>query len=138
MCKRLRKISKMFSCRSKFFRIQSKMVCLSEHFFEKKPRFLCVTGPREALDKPERAHAERSFVPCQPVVAAISIDQRIVQQIPFDCIECREPSRIRWTNKFHQRREQRRSIKHRAALCLNKAFHFLVPELAVNLVIDRI
>src|SRR6266446_6073247 len=62
MGKRLRKISKVFSRWSQFFTIQSKVVRISQHLFEEEPGSLDVARPCQALDKPERANAERSFI----------------------------------------------------------------------------
>ncbi len=63
----LREIPQLFSRMGHFFRIQSKMIGISEHFFENQPGFRQSPSPSEGFDEPECAHAKGALFTFQTI-----------------------------------------------------------------------
>src|SRR5688572_12090373 len=77
----LGKVSQVFATEAEFFSVQAKMIGVSQGLLEKETGFVQVTGPRQALHVPKRAHRKRAFLPQEPVIecvtSLIAIDQRV-------------------------------------------------------------
>lgn len=80
----LGKVAQMFAPEAEFFSVQAEMIGVSQRLLEKEAGFVQVTGPRQALYVPERAHRKRAFLPQEPVIECvaglITIDQRVGNQ----------------------------------------------------------
>jgi hypothetical protein len=63
--KSLREIAQMLAGGTELLRVESYMIGISQHLFEKESRFLDVAAPRQAFDKTERTHIQK--VPSLPI-----------------------------------------------------------------------
>src|ERR1700722_17520322 len=107
MRKCLRKISKMPAVQSKFLRVQSNMVGVSQKLFKQQLRLFELTGARQALDIPKRAGREATLSTSEPVhmraLRLVAENQGIFNQMFLDGSHRRKPHRIHRTDESHQR-----------------------------------
>src|SRR2546427_663146 len=79
VCKGLGKVPQVFATQSEFLSIQAKVISVPERLLEKEAGFVQVTGPRQTLHIPKRAHGKRALLAQEPipegVTGLVAVDQ---------------------------------------------------------------
>jgi hypothetical protein len=110
----LGKIAEVFAFRPEFLGIESDMIGVAQHLFENEASLLRIASAGEGLGVPECANTEGSLHPRDPIgrsfTDAVTVNERVFDQLVFDGAECGKPAGIGWRYEFHQRHEQAGSI----------------------------
>src|SRR6266542_492861 len=85
---RLGEVAKVLRLGAQLLAVQPQVIGVAEHFLEEEPRLVQVPHAGEALDVPEGAHREGTFIPREAVGESagetIAIDQRVAHQLGLD------------------------------------------------------
>src|SRR5215467_6971827 len=111
---RLREVAEVLRLKAELLAVQPQVIGVAEHLIEEETRLVQVTHAGEALDVPEGAHREGTFIPREPVgepaAEAIAIDQRVTHQLALDRAEGREPSWIGGGHEADERHQECRRV----------------------------
>src|SRR4029453_18631765 len=79
--KRLGKVPQVFAAWPQLLSVEAQMVCIAEGLLEDETRLFQVTGPRQALAIPKRAHRKGALIAQQAILEGvtglIAIDQGV-------------------------------------------------------------
>src|SRR5918998_5578899 len=79
--------------------VEFEVIGVGEHLFQGEARLVETSGPREALDEPERAQVEAALAAFQSVrgrvLRLVTVHERVVGEFVLDALEGGEPTRVR-------------------------------------------